>query len=77
MEYHSNKKGLIKKTLLQCNGTISALEPGSKETVTKSLSGISWITVAVEIDASGIDHIDPISETVKGFTILRFVRLRR
>jgi len=71
------RRGLIKKTLLQCNGTISALEPGSKETVIKSLSGISRITVTVEIDASGIDHIDPISETVKGFTILRFVRLRR
>ncbi|MCK4902460.1 MAG: PKD domain-containing protein, partial [Thermoplasmatales archaeon] len=71
------RRGLIKKTLLQCNGTISALEPGSKETVTKSPFGISLITVTVEIDAPGIDHIDPISATVKGFLILRFVRLRR
>jgi len=68
------RRGLIKRTLLDKNGTISFLEIGSKETVNNRLFGFGLITVKLNVTAPGIE---PFEETVKGFIILRFVRLRR
>lgn len=65
---------VLKKTIFQDIGNIIMLENGSKETVSNSLFGFGFITVTVNVTAPGMD---PIEKTVKGFIILRFIRLRR
>ena len=69
-----NRRGLIKKTLLNLNGTIQSLEIGGLETVIERLFGFGFISVNVNVRADGFD---PFEETLKGFIILRFIRLRR
>jgi len=69
-----NRRGLIKKTLLDMNGTISSLELGGLETLRERLFGFGFIKVTVNIKADGID---PFEETLKGFVLFRFIRLRR
>jgi hypothetical protein len=68
------RRGLIKKTLLEKNGTIPSIDSDSAETLTERPFGFGFITVKVHVTAPGID---PIETTAKGFIILRFVRLRR
>ena len=68
------RRGLIKKQLLQDNDTILKLENGTKETVGSRLFGFGMITVTVNVTAPGMESIE---KTVKGFVILRFIRLRR
>lgn len=69
-----NRRGLIKKTLLDRNGTIPVIEVGSTEVFSESPFGFGFIKVIVNVTAPGIE---PIEITAKGFIILRFVRLRR
>ena len=69
-----NKRGLFKKTLLEMNGTISILQVGEQQTIQERLFGFGFITVNVDMKAVGIE---PFEETLKGFIIFRFIRLRR
>jgi hypothetical protein len=69
-----SRRGLIKKTFLDLNGTISSLESGGLETVKERLFGFGFIIVTVNVKADGIE---PFEETLKGFILFRFIRLRR
>jgi len=69
-----SRRGLIKKTLLDMNGTISSLESGGLNTVREQLFGFGFIIVTVNVNADGIE---PFEDTLKGFILFRFIRLRR
>jgi hypothetical protein len=69
-----NRRGFIKKELLDKNDTITILKEGTMETVKERPRGIGFITVTVNVNADGLE---PFEKTVKGFIILRFIRLRR
>jgi hypothetical protein len=68
------RRGLIKRTLIDENGTIPTIEAGLEETISKRLFGFGFIIVNVNVTAPGME---PIEETAKGFVIFRFIRLRR
>lgn len=67
------RRGIIKRTILQNNGTNDTLGVGLTHTVERSLFGLGLITVTVNVTAQ---DIDPIEITTKGFILLRFIRLR-
>ena len=69
-----SRRGLIKKTLLDINGTISSLESEGLETIRERLFGFGFIVVTVNVN---VDGIEPFEETIKGFILFRFIRLRR
>jgi hypothetical protein len=69
-----NRRGLIKKTILNRNGTISNLDLGEMETLRERPFGIGLITVTVNVKAEGAETFE---KTVKGLIFLRFIRLRR
>ncbi|KYK32865.1 MAG: hypothetical protein AYK22_01725 [Thermoplasmatales archaeon SG8-52-3] len=69
-----NRRGLIKRTLLDINGTIPSIEIGSIEQFGERFFGIGLISVDVNVSAPGLDSIEI---NAKGFVIFRFVRIRR
>jgi len=70
------RRGLIKRVLLDEQGTISTLSPDDETPITQLPKFGFWlIEVNVKVDSPDIDN--PIEITAKGFIMLRFIRLRR
>jgi hypothetical protein len=69
-----NRRGILKRTLLNMNGTVSNLQIGEHLTIQERLFGFGFITVNIDVKAF---EIEPFEEILKGFIILRFIRLRR
>jgi hypothetical protein len=69
-----SRRGFIKKTLMDINGSIPTLEVDMMETISERLFAFGFIIVDIEVNAEGLE---PIEIKAKGFIIFRFIRLRR
>jgi len=71
----TTRRNILSRTLLNITGNYSEIENGTKKTIHELTKfGFCRIDVEVTVEAEGIG---PITETAKGFVILRFTRLRR
>ena len=68
------RRGIIRRTIFKVTGNTSSLDIGSKETVFNRPFGFGFIKVKVNVSAPGMDSFE---KTIKGFIILKFIRLRR